>query len=474
MSKFFLLGLLIFSAQAEVFPERGNTEVFYLKDPAIDFAIRLELIAQAKKSIDLISFSQAMDKTGEIFIAALRHAQEKKCIKIRYIYDSVASLLDRDFLNTSGKILSDPNLKCAADKKGEVITVGLWEKWRAGLQWDDFIHQKIILIDAGTSDEKMVVGGRGYTQFSTMVADSGFLFRAVDSSQPYLGTDLVTSFQQIWDQAKIISPPLQHSSQIEMGINVESELDYYLKTNEQNKQFKVLKNIIFSPIKKMIESPEQFRPTSAQLTANDLLKKVLQNKNNDRETFSNDNLELLINTIKNSQGELDLTSYSIAFPETLSQSLVDFLARGNTLNLYTNGQAAHAVFVYQGTPVYYTLDYLEKLIKATKDLKGKLNIYFLNPEKAKLNRDLPFVHRKLIVVGSTIFTGTDNFTWSSAIKNDEWMIKLTDQKFADYLRQDYQDQHRFYDLVSHAEILEQNKQATVLYQIFKFFIKDNY
>lgn len=467
-----MIGVLTTNTWGTVFPERSNTELFYLKNPDLDFAIRLELIAGAEHSIDILSFSQAMDKTGTLFISALRKAQEKRCVKIRYLYDSVASLLDRDFFNTSGKILSDPKLACPKEKRGEIITVGLWQKLSAGLEWDDFIHEKVLLIDAGTANEKLVIGGRGYTEFSRMVADSAFIFRPLNPKLPSLGTDVFTSFNEVWNLAKTFSPLLDHQSEIKIS---STEIDpYYFKIDDE---FQKLKSVLTTPPKTKTELPNQFRPKVLQLTSNDLFKSVLKNKNAknfNRELLSNDNLNILINEIDKASGKITLASYSIAFPENLFVSFVNFIRRGHTLNLYTNGQVAHRFFVYQGTPVYYSLEWLEKLILATKNMPGKLNIYFLNPEKAKNYNELPFIHRKLVQLSSTTFSGTDNFTWSSAYKNDEWMIKIEDGNLAKYLSICEEQQKNYYDLVSLEKVIEQNQQSTLLYKIFRTFIKNNY
>lgn len=473
MVYFFLLMILAGNSWGTVWPLRSNTELFYLKDPAIDFAIRLEMIAQAKHSIDLISFSQAMDKTGEIFISALRQAQEKKCVKVRYIYDSVASLLDRDFFNTSGKILSYPKLNCPPDKKGEVITIGIFDKLKAGLAWDDFIHEKVLLIDAGTIDEKLVIGGRGYTEFSRRVADSAFLFRPIIPKLASFGTDVLSSFNELWDLAKTFSSVIHHSSEITI-LKHNSSLDYFLENQTHRALFAELKTVLLSPPKKATKLKYQFRPLSVQLASNDLFQKILKNKNTNREQLTNDNLDLLVTDLKSAQGETSLVSYSIAFPDILFRAIIDFINRGNTLNLFTNGKAAHEFFVYQGTPVYYSLEFLEKLINATKHLKGKLNIYFLNPEKAHAMNELPFVHRKLVTLDHSVFTGTDNFTWSSSKKNDEWMIRIVDKKLIQHLKEEELTQKKFYDLIPAQQIIKENQEATLLYKLFRTFIKNNY
>lgn len=476
MSIFFLLWVLITNSTnswGTIFPERSNTELFYIKDPAIDFAIRLELIADAKYSIDILSFSQAMDKTGAIFINAIRKAQEKRCVKVRYLYDSVASLLDRDFFNTSGKILSDQKLACPPNKHGEVITVGFWQKILTGLEWDDFIHEKVLLIDAGTPNEKLVIGGRGYTEFSRQVADSAFIFRPLDPAKPSFGSDVLTSFNELWTMAKTFSPLLNHQSEITIP-EQKIDLEYFVTTPELKNQLRHLKTILFSPSSKAVELKNQFRPKMIQLTSNDLFKHVLQNSHIDREQLTNDNLNILINEIDQASSEISLASYSIAFPEILFTSFVKFIKRGHTLNLYTNGQEAHDFFVYQGTPVYYSFECLEKLILATKNSKGKLNIYFLNPTKAQKYNELPFVHRKLVQFNKTTFTGTDNFTWSSARKNDEWMVKIVDENLAQFLNEEESIQKNYYDLVTAEKIMKDNREATLLYKIFHTFIKNNY
>jgi phosphatidylserine/phosphatidylglycerophosphate/cardiolipin synthase-like enzyme len=472
----FMISLILSSTiWARIYPERSNTELFYVTDETIDFEVRMKLIKEANFSIDIISFSQAPDSIGKPFLNTIREVQKSKCIKVRFLYDSILSMIDRDFTNESAKLLTEKSLKCPA----QIIRFSIFEKWKANLSWDDFFHEKVLIIDAGTSHEVVITGGRGYTRFSSIVLDSALILRSINSREPSLTTDIKESFNDIWLLAKKLSPIIEReASYLEEQIQP-LEL---IQTPEQKKVIlEMLMLLNMTPNKNEKLKSYQYRPESIQLISNDLIKSLVAKNSpilKDRELFKNMALKKMIEDINQFTGTIEMTSYSIAMPSELSEALVHFINRGNRVNFYTNGLDAHRLFFPFGIPIFYTAEGLSSFIINAKNPKGKIHIYFLDSEKARKHKALTYLHRKtMLFLNSTksfVYTGSDNFTWSSAYKNDEWLIKIKDHKMAHDLAEKSLQEKAWYREISQEEIIKLNQERSWLYFFFRPFIRNNY
>ncbi|MCP3926493.1 MAG: phosphatidylserine/phosphatidylglycerophosphate/cardiolipin synthase family protein [Desulfobacterales bacterium] len=450
-----------------IYPERLNTEIIYINEMIVDLCVRVELIKRAKYTIDIITFSQATDETGLIFLDAIRSVQIKKKVKVRFVYDHTASWIDKDFFNRSGKIMVDK--KCQA----KVQSISLYNKRTGKISWDDFYHEKLLLIDADTKDEKLIVGGRGYTDFSTLTADSAYIFRPIDSKEYYIGTDVKHNFNKIFSEISKISKTLKNSKSIKYSV------PQGFKGNDHKDKIDEITNHLSKPVDLSKPLKEyQFIPDRAQLLSNDVISNIVVSgeKVKNREILPNDSHDTLIADIDNFKGTIDLTSYSIGFPQPLFKAFVRFIQRGNTLNLITNGKKAHKEFVWFGTPFLYTLETLHYFLLKTKDMKGTFNVFYLDVEKARSLNEKTFVHRKLILFQNSniTYTGTDNFTWSSSKKNNDWLIKICDEKLNKHLQEVIGNELKWYRKAEKKELMEKTFKRNLLYKLTRRLIISNY
>ncbi|MBS1963557.1 MAG: phosphatidylserine/phosphatidylglycerophosphate/cardiolipin synthase family protein [Bdellovibrionales bacterium] len=421
-------------ARATVYPERGNTEVLYLDGWETDLQVRLDLVRRAKTSIDLLSFSQAPDEIGRPFLDAIREVERARCVKVRYLYDGVASWIDRDFANESAKRITD-GVPCGA----QVLTLGVFDKWRVGLEWDDFFHEKVLIVDGGTADEKIVIGGRGYTRFSTRIADSGYLFRPIDVAAPSFGTDVRASFESLWKLALRFVNPLPRHPGAAAPAGDPSARDF-ATTEAARKESARIEAFLSAPrpTSKAPIPEGVYRPRALRLASNDLIEKVTEAvahaESTERKSLRNDARSGLVFAIRKFSGTISLTSYAVGFTDPMREAFADFVRRGNTLEILTNGRSANARFIPMGLPVYYTAENLARLLSDIEGGKGKLLVRFLDADRADAAGRPSFVHRKLVLFDGAekfLYTGTDNFTWSSSKKNDEWMIRIDDPRMVE-------------------------------------------
>jgi hypothetical protein len=477
-----------FSAHAGVYEERvANTEVIYLGSARVDFEVRKHLTQNASE-IDLVSPSQTADEVGLNFLVEVRRAQEKGT-KVRGIYDRISSAIEGDPFNTVSLIIADPRVKCPA----EVLCGYPLDRLKVGLGANDFIHEKITrFVERGTNREFVIIGGRGYTQLAEKSFDSAFLIRAIDTSRPYLGTDLKDAYDHLFQTMKAMANPEKPKMNVFQRVLLNQKMGE-LKTTPR---LTPSENIAFQKIIRILEQPAslvgplapfQFHPKSAQLFTNDLFSLLPEQRRTgvftNRVALPNDILSKLIEDIDQFEGEIDFTGYSIALPEKLRDAVIRFVKRSerNTVIFRTNGKKAHALF---GLPIYYSVEELVKITQETQDAPGKVKVFFLEPELAKRAGLSTFVHRKLItLVGRNIgeqtiekrtYTGSVNPTWSSHHKNNELMAMFVDARLTEYLDLETKLEMPAYRLVTTEELEEMRRKTPLVYWCIKPLIKATY
>jgi len=427
---FFIVGLSS-SLSASVYPPRlGNIDLVYLEDPRVDFALRLQSIAEAKVSIKILTYFQAPDAIGKRFITALRAAL-KRGVKVQFFHEGSLGLLAGDAFSKTTRYLTDADLPQIA----EVITGRRLEKMRQGLGLADFEHQKLMLIDEGTPEEKIFIGGRPMTEFALLSLDSAFLLRRIDPSQPSMVDDVRQGFDVTWKELSRrfrIESPVRVSKNDLKKLEADEESPL-LDTALRRSQFAFLSKFIsISPKVSDALLPIQFRPSSGQWVTNDLFQQLAVNPRvgksiRDREaSLENDILRELSPRIENAS-TLDFRSYALALPPALRTSVGHFLERGGRGTFYTNGLYAHSLLFPKGLPVFYTLE-----AGASIFASPNAQVQFYEPPKNPLF--FRYLHERMMILdGRTVVTGSDPFTSSSAWKNSESILILEDPRLADFL-----------------------------------------
>jgi phosphatidylserine/phosphatidylglycerophosphate/cardiolipin synthase-like enzyme len=433
-----LLALLVMpirSSQATLFPSHDdpNVEVIYLEDPLVDLAIRNRFISDAKSTIDLVSFSHPTDEVGGPLLRSLRGALARG-VRVR-----------------SARLLMDTRLSCQAN----IICATVIPKISNGLAFDDYIHEKILIIDAGTPDVKIVFGGRNHGKTMHDFGDSAFLLRPIDSSKPWAGDDVIRFYDQFWSGLERLFKKVKASKVSERTL---AKLDRYpevaLRTEAQRKRFeKILQMTRSNAVVDGPLEPFQFRPQTFQLASNDLLLNAAKFKAgvsvDSRSGLPNDTLDLLHSLVPHADSVL-LSGYAIGLPEPLASDFVRHVRSGKKLQVVTNGREAFHAMTRPNTPsrwmgnaaADYTLKNVASLMEAGDRSKNPVKLYLLNtPKKAGIavkGHTVPdaykYLHRKLIVMDDWVATGSDNWTASSARKNDEIAIVMKDSRMAGYLR----------------------------------------
>jgi phosphatidylserine/phosphatidylglycerophosphate/cardiolipin synthase-like enzyme len=442
------------------------------------------MIARARHSIDFVTYSQNTDDINIEFLKAIRQAQLERGIAVRAIYDAQVSSGDKEKNKAVRSLITDSELACP----GEVMCAHPIEKLSSGVSLMDYVHEKIMIIDAGTADEIIFFSGRGTTVSSAQFMDTGFMIRRIEPGLPYAGDDLKSLFGSLWDSLKKMADRSIFKMRSQTGKPFKKELDLvrkgFAETADQAKTVaEILELLDRSPkaVPPAMLKSFQFHPEMINVLSNDLFKQLIDGKDL-RAAFSNDNHEALIRDIRKFSGTLEMTAYSFGPSRELHDALVDFIKRGNTLNIFTNGApawvTANPAVWKQGFPAYYTYESVLKLMDETKGAPGKVNLSLVHPDKAKAENLATWVHRKLFSFKDAktreeefVYIGSDNFTWSAAKKNDEVLVKVKDARFTKAMTGLTHAERVGYEEVDRAALEALNRARPLWYRCVRGLVK---
>lgn len=434
---------------------KGNTDIIYLLNARVDYALRNYLADQAQHSIDVVTLSQVPDEVGLPWLHTLRNAANRR-VKVRYLYEGFTSQFEGDLYLSSKSLLADSAL---AEPPQVIATTAEWKKNR-GFASDDVVHEKIVIIDRGTPNEMIIFGGRNFTRFSLNTYDSAYIIRPIDHQKPYIGTDISSSYDKLWEffKTEIGTTPIRPLGTYERSLAGDT-VPFGLQTHLQKKEFRQLRRLLAklpTPTDSLL--PFQFRPRSAQLVTNDLFPKlIIHNPGNSldqRATMQNDVLDFMIPKI-DAVSRVDQSSFAISLPPPLRAAYERLLARGGQLDLMTNGRGAHNSVFINRTPIWAmarllhfngmaadhslvnTMELLESVNRTTPDAKLKVFLRDSNRvRKLKTDeRKEAFSHRKLMLLGNKYtVTGSENFTQASYGRASEMAILFEDPRLVHFMR----------------------------------------
>ena len=440
------------SAFALLYPkiESPNLEVIYVGDARVDLEMRLKFYREAKKSISIVSFSQSIDNVGAPVIKALREASNRN-VNVHFMFDSVATglELEGDSKGYAAQLLADPALARPAN----VIRATAGAKLLNGLFIDDFIHEKIIIIDEGTPDVKVLLTGRGHTQTAVDFEDSTFLMRPIDSSQAWAGEEVIDYYKRVWKAyQKIFSKFKGVTPSPKAMAALHRPFHGFLKTDSQKAAYKNLIELInagpvTSPHQTL--SDIQFHPKTFQLTSNDALQNAIKYKAGyfvgNRNQLPDDTMKLIKEMLPQTKN-LFMSAYGFGLPSMVKDAFMKFVADGKEFTLVTNSMAAFKKVtkpntfsrVFMEAASDYTvkgiIPFLDKSAEIGKD---NMKVYRSSPPDAEDElKAARYLHHKFIVLDDTVGVGSDNYTASAARKNNEITAFMEDSRLSKYLREE--------------------------------------
>lgn len=478
-----------YSAFAVVYPkhEAPNMDLIYLEDPMVDLAVRDKLIREAKYSVKMVSFSATADATGAVILKALRAAQDRG-VKVQSIFEKSGNVVEGDFSNDAERLLADAKLKCL----GDVMCIKTWDKIKSGLFLDDFVHEKILIIDEGTRFEKIIVGGRNSGRFALDFGDAAFLLRPIDSTKSWAGKDIGSFYQRLWNALSGLFRKSTNSVAKPKALaRLAKQPDLELKTTAQRSDFATISRLLDTP-PRIDDGLEdfQFRPKTFQMASNDLLMKAVSSKAGysmkARAELKDDTLELMHSLIQD-KNKITLSTYAVSLPKTIEKDLMDHVGEGKSLEIVTNGRNAYTIMnepytfsrMVAHSAADYTLRSLIPILESGENKGGQVRAYLLDPKKDfvepadwKAPNPYKYLHRKVLILDDIVGLGSHNITKSSEMKNDEVVFFLEDERMAAYLRDlIHREVKLYYHPVDAAGAKEELHSRTWYSDCLQFFVQ---
>jgi processive 1,2-diacylglycerol beta-glucosyltransferase len=446
--------------------DNPNTEIIYLRDPQVDFAVRKTLIGRATQSIDVASFGQASDQHGIGLIQSLRTASNEG-IQVRSVYERYGSRLEGDTTKHTQELLADSQLKCPA---GVVCGTSV-KRLLKGISPDDFFHMKFVIIDRGLPTMTIVgFGGRNTGKLADDFGDAAFVLRPIDPTKPWAGEDLEKLFEQQYGLMKSVHGEVRPKKPSKEALGkLENAPDNSLSTVEQKEAYKKIMGIIDSAPKPNGQLDEMvFHPKKMQLFTNSALKNAIQKKLTytvDQRANLPNNVLANLHEVLPLADEVIVSSYAFNAPEPVRTDLMNLVKRGRSLTVMTNSREAAEAMTPPKTVARalgisstdMTLRNLVPIAKAAKISGANLKLALLDPvEAAKHPSGYKYLHRKLITIkmkgkeivieeddngnlvvnqpeNRSVLGGSDNMTKSSARKNTEVVWGMEDERLANHL-----------------------------------------
>jgi phosphatidylserine/phosphatidylglycerophosphate/cardiolipin synthase-like enzyme len=474
----FLYGFL---ASATMFPIdlNGNTEVLVIDNPTDDETIRLELLSQAKKSIDVIAHTQSTGDFGLKVLNVLRDRMANN-VKVRYMYEKIASMGVGETTDRAINLFTDETLY--EKNQSELIVNRPLQKMMSPYTLSDLFHEKIIIIDRGTENEKLIIGGRNHDEFSVTSSDFTFVLRRVDKKKAYLGDSLQAHFDDLFSLAK-------RYFKVEKARKLTTKEAIRLANDSANLNFQrptslaqEILDTVSSPLNQESGLKRfQFVPSKTRLVTNDLLKNIADNKLPKnyfvRRDMLNDDITSYFSGLVDNASKLEMTSYILAMPDLIKDSVKSMVADGGTFVSYSNDGLAYGrklPFKALGNAVH-SMNIESYFHFGGNENSSAVSMYTLDPKQGdKQESPVDYNHRKVAIVDvksgvasnkpqRIIFTGSYNFTLSSASKNDEMAIMFADTRMADYISDiNKRDADAYYlklEPLQAMKILKSNKTA---------------
>ncbi|MEZ8025192.1 phospholipase D family protein [Vibrio sp. 1F255] len=383
-----------------------QAEVYLIPSAPEAFARRIDLVRQAKHSIDMTYFSWENDTLGLMLLNELKHAADRD-VAVRLTLDDLLVFNDKWLaeLDSHANIeirLFNPFESRKASWIGRALNFSTHQK-----QLDNRLHEKYFNVD----HQSMILGGRnigddyfGYSE-SANFFDMDVLFKG------YVIAAFDRNYQALWNSEHVV--PIQER------IKIKEKEQYQAFTKALNKGEKN-QALITSEVERQIKSLNQPKFISASVTpVFDSLEKLNDNKPYFRQRIEH----LMKQKVPTPSKVIISTPYMV--PSDNKFVFVDALRESEAeVTLLTNSSASNdSGFV----PAYY-----EKHRETLLD-KG-VSIYEYKSQA--INDDHYFhvdtyYHNKTVILDERVtYIGSSNFDPRSDFLNVEFGVLVDSEEFA--------------------------------------------
>lgn len=373
----------------------ADTRLSPLHDPAVDFALRLKLIDEARDTIHLAVFHQSIDELGgRPFVEALR-AAARRGVRVRMITALFASWHSHA-LKDLPLLLNDDSLPT----RPELITFGRFlttpiEHERASF-WNTF-DEKFLVVDG----REAVFGGRGQAAEYLEWKDSAVYLRgeAVDG--------LERLFEDCWHDAVRYFGHTRGDPKPGGARRLRAE-------RPERPELYVRK----LPETLALRENPRFTPASVEVLHHDLIHKLATRPNDPLEPMPDPILERFLELSQTAR-HIRFSSHMPRMDARMIAALRAAVARGATVQLLTNSLESLQVLDRNGVPYFASLPSQKRM------LRDGIEIHQWT--KAFAN---DFLHQKLAILDDVVLIGSHNLNWSSTHSTDQADLAIRDSGLA--------------------------------------------
>ncbi len=455
--------ILISTSSAQIYDWvlMGRDDIQVIEDPSVEAQLRIQMIRQAKNSIDLITFDQRSD--NEIGIPILEALEEAalKGVKIRFAMTCLISTIKdpEGIVPTYLKKIASEAINFQYNFVGGNVMK------HHGWKFMDATHEKLMVIDNNWA----VTTGRGQGEQYLHWLDTGFVFKGP------LVTQSKVAFEHLWSSIIRENPyktqlPKQtpnFSGDLKNISIPENTLTLPLNPN-QITELKFLTQWLLKPA----SNGREYRARVLHYDFLDQMRNLpeVQNKKAKPSDYDLDSrIKLLHDPVVEESIALLKTAKTFKF-HTLSVSLhpnlknailsklrlSSQLGQDFQLEVFTNSKKSHKNIMSLAIGWYAGLKDLDDLLWGFDHSKG-----FLLADN-KVPDDPTYLHRKLIIIeqdpsqangheDSVIF-GSHNLSYSSTATLDEMSFEIESSDFASRMNKVFQN-----SISLHGQVIDKAK-----------------
>jgi len=406
-------------SHAETYPwvEARHDDLKLVTDPEVEAKVRLELIASARSTIDVVIYDQRVDEElGLPVLKALRDASERG-VHVRFMTTWFPTLM-KDSKLVAARYLTDPQPRGGV----EYMIVGGKNLYYMGWKADDHVHEKILLVDGKVA----LMTGRGHGKDYQTWLDTAFLIRGALVSQ------ISEAYGKLWRTIRAEVPLFEKTSTAFQAVRkaidakLAAQAELKLSATEQSQWMEVSQWLERTYTGAFAAEPS--RPTRARLLHHDLFKQLRALPGNPRDYSFGERVRLLVDPVVNALVErlsgarrIKYNTLSVLPHPKFRDALYAARERGAQVEILTNGKEAYSSFLPLPMPWFLALPSMDQA------LQQGLSLYTFG--KSPRNNWV-YLHRKVAIVDDTVILGSHNFNLPSTMVNDEMSFELEDPELA--------------------------------------------
>jgi phosphatidylserine/phosphatidylglycerophosphate/cardiolipin synthase-like enzyme len=476
------------SLSAKIYPASfsKNTDILMIDRPHVDEIVRLSILNRARRSIDIVSHLQSANGFGLRVINTLQRKMGQG-VTVRYLYERFAGLAAGEIRDRATRLLTDSRFY-QPNNGSEIITCRPAQKLVTPFSVSDFFHQKIIIVDRGTPNEVIMVGGRNHDTSSEWWSDFTFVLRQVHQGQPYAGDQIGELFDSVFAFAKrYYSAEAPTASEPEDVLwQMKQRAGWQWRKSQasveaRSKAREVTRVLGRAPVSDEHLQNFQFRPTFLQVVSNDVLSRIaagtLEKSFFARPSRANDDIVRALAGLLSQAYFAEFNTYLASMPDQIVRAARALLGRGGRLVINTNGGDAYEHLLplrsLGQVANRLNIDTYFAILGNSDPGRLQFNQLSLGHGRSRFQEPIDFNHRKAVVLRvpddeARVVLGSSNFTLTSSTKSDDFVVIVKDQRMADYVQSvSRKDCDTTCVTLDHPRALELKEKLTTLYRVSK-------